>query len=278
MQTPKLKSHMRAGSGKEGAKRLRIRGEIPAILYGHKREPLSLAVAQKDVWHILHTATSEHMILSLDVDGSDEGSILTLVREIQHHPVTGDVLHLDLQRISADEKLHIGVPIDLVGMAKGVKDEGGVLDHGIREVTLNVKPLEIPEKVSISVAHLEIGHSIHVSDLLALYPDLEVIDDPQVMIAHVSAPRKLEVLVPEPGAPAAAAVAAETEEGEEGGAEEGAEGEEEEKGKEKDKGKEKGKEKDKGKEKGKEKDKGKEKGKEKDKDRDKEKEKEKKGK
>ena len=97
------------------------------------------------------------MILSLDIEGSNEGSILTLVRDIQHHPVTGDVLHIDLQRISIDEKLHIGVPIELAGMAKGVKDEGGVLDHGIREVTLNVKPMEIPEKVSIDISHLEIG-------------------------------------------------------------------------------------------------------------------------
>jgi len=255
MQKPKLKSHMRVGAGKEGAKRLRSQGEIPAILYGHKREPMSLAVSQKDIWHILHTATSEHMILSLDVEGSDEGSVLTLVREIQHHPVTGDVLHLDLQRIMVDEKLHIGVPIELAGMAKGVKEEGGVLDHGIREVTLNVKPMEIPEKVSISIAHLEIGHSVHVSDLIALYPDLEIVDDPHVTIAHVSAPKKLEVLIPEPGAAAAAAVAAEVEEGEEGEAGEGKEGEAEEKGKEKDKGKEK----EKGKEKDKDRDKGKEK-------------------
>lgn len=247
MQKPKLKSRPRTGAGKEGAKRLRATGEIPAILYGHKREPLSLSVSQKELWHILHTATSEHMILSLDVEGSSEESILTLVRDVQHHPVSGDVLHLDLLRISVDEKLHIGVPIELVGMAKGVKDEGGVLDHGIREVTLNVKPMEIPEKVSIGIAHLDIGQSVHVSDLIALYPTLEIVDDPSVTIAHVSAPKKLETLIPEPGAPAAAAVAAEEEgaEGEEA-AEGGTEGEE---GKGKKKPEEKGKEKEEKKEK-----------------------------
>jgi large subunit ribosomal protein L25 len=243
MQKPKLSSHLREGAGKEGAKRLRAAGEIPAILYGHKREPVSLAVSQKDIWHILHTATSEHMILSLDIDGSNEGTILTLVRDIQHHPVSGDVLHMDLQRISIDEKLHIGVPIELAGAAKGVKDEGGVLDHGIREVTLNVKPMEIPEKVSIDISHLEIGQSVHVSDLIALYPDLEIIDDPHVTIAHVSAPKKLEALIPEPGAPAAAAVAAEEEGAEGEAAAEGAEEAEEGKGKEKVKEKEEKKEK-----------------------------------
>jgi large subunit ribosomal protein L25 len=242
MQKPNLKSHLREGAGKEGAKRLRGRGEVPAVLYGHKREPISLAVSQKDLWHILHTATSEHMILSLDIEGSDEGAILTLVRDVQHHPVTGDVLHLDLQRISVDEKLHIGVPVELTGMAKGVKEEGGILDHGIREVTLSVKPMEIPEKVSIDISHLEIGHSIHVSDLIALYPHLEIIDDPHVTLAHISPPKKLEVLIPEPGAPAAAAVAEEGEAGEGEEAPEGEEGEAEEKGKERDKDKEKDKE------------------------------------
>jgi len=247
MEKPKLNSHPRTGAGKEGAKRLRASGEIPAILYGHKREPISLAVSQKDIWHILHTATSEHMILSLSIEGSSEGSVLTLVRDIQHHPVSGNVLHIDLQRISVDEKLHIGVPIELAGAAKGVKDEGGVLDHGIREITLNVKPMEIPEKVSIDISHLEIGDSVHVSDLIALYPDLEIIDDPNVTLAHVSAPKKLEALIPEAGAPAAAAVAAE-EEGAEG--EESAEGEEgAEEGKGKEKGKEKGKDKEEKKEK-----------------------------
>ncbi|MDD4858334.1 MAG: 50S ribosomal protein L25 [Candidatus Krumholzibacteria bacterium] len=250
MQKPKLKSHMRVGAGKEGAKRLRAKGEVPAILYGHKREPISLSVSQKEIWHILHTATSEHMILSLDLEGSEEGSILTLVRDIQHHPVTGDVLHLDLQRISVDEKLHIGVPIELAGVAKGVKEEGGVLDHGIRELTINVKPMEIPEKVSIDISHLEIGQSIHVSDIMALYPDLEIIDDPHVTLAHISAPKKLEALIPEPGAAAAAAVA---EEGEEAEGEEGSEGAEGEKGEGEGKGKEKEKDREKDKDREKEK-------------------------
>jgi large subunit ribosomal protein L25 len=245
MQQLRLKSFMREGSGKKIARRLRTKGEIPAILYGHRREPLSLAVSQKDLWHILHTATTEYLILSLDVEGSDEGTILTLVRDIQHHPVSGDVLHLDLLRISIDAKIKVGVPIELTGMPKGVKDTGGVLDHGIRELTLNVKPVEIPDKVSIDVSPLAIGDSLRVSDLAALYPHLDIVDDPHVTIAHVSAPKKLETLIPEPGAAVAAAVAEEGEaaEGEEAPTEEGAE----ETDKEKEKGKEKGKEKEKGK-------------------------------
>ena len=232
MKHMSLTSRIREADGKKLARQLRRTGVVPAILYGHKREPLNLSVEQKDLWHILHTSKSEHMILNLDVEGGDEGTILTLVRDVQHHPVTGNVLHLDLQRISIEEKLHIGVPIDLIGMPAGVKDQGGILDHGIREVTLNVKPMEIPEKLSIDVSALMIGQSLHVSDLIAIYPDLDFIDDGHVTIAHVSAPKKLETLVPEPGAAPEAAVAPEEGEGAEG---EEAEGGEEKKEKQKEK-------------------------------------------
>jgi large subunit ribosomal protein L25 len=211
MQQLRLKSYPRESGGKKTARKLRAQGEIPAILYGHKREPLAITVPEKDLWHILHTSTTEHLILNLDIEGSQEGTVLTLVRDVQHHPVTGGVLHLDLVRISIDEKIKVGVPIELTGVAKGVKDTGGVLDHGIRELTINVKPMEIPEKVSVDVSPLAIGDSLHVSDLAALYPHIEIVDDPHVTIAHVSAPKKLEVVAPEPGA---AAVAAGAEEGE----------------------------------------------------------------
>lgn len=224
MKHMNLKSRVREADGKKLASRLRRTGEVPAILYGHKREPINLSVGQKDLWHILHAATSEHMILNLDIEGADEGTILTLVRDVQHHPVTGNVLHLDLLRISIDEKLHIGVPVELAGIPAGVKDQGGVLDHGVREVIIDVKPMEIPEKLSIDVSALMIGQSLHVSDLIALYPDLDFVDDGHVTIAHVSAPKKLEALVPEPGAAPEAAVA--PEEGEEAEGEEAEGGEE----------------------------------------------------
>jgi len=228
MQKLTLKSRIREGSGKKIARKVRAAGEIPVVLYGRKSEPQSLTVSQKDLWHMFHTATSEHLILSLDIEGSSEGTVLTMVKDAQHHPVTGDVIHLDLLRISMDEKIEIGVPVELIGVPHGVKESGGVLDHGVREVTINCKPMEIPDKVTIDVSPLNIGDSLHVSDLAALYPALEIVEDAHVTIAHVSAPKKLETLVPEPGAPAAAAVAEEEgAEGAEAPAEEG-EGEEKE--------------------------------------------------
>ncbi len=236
MKAVNLKSSIREVIGKKSTRIHRTKGEIPAILYGHKKEPLNLKVSHREFWQILHSSTSEHVILNLDIEGAKESPVLALVREVQHHPVTGDVLHIDFQRISLDEKLHIGVPVELTGVPIGVKDQGGILDHGVREVTLNVKPMEIPEKLTIDVSQLAIGHSLHVSDLAALYPSYEFVDDPSVTIAHVSAPKKLETLIPAPGAPAEAAVAPE-----EGEAAEGEEAEAEgegEKEKEKGKGKE----------------------------------------
>jgi large subunit ribosomal protein L25 len=168
-------------------------GEIPGILYGHKEEPTMLTVSEHELWHILHNATSEHLILRLEIEGAGSDDVVTLVRDVQHHPVTGDILHIDFQRISLDEKIKVGVPVALIGQATGVKEFGGILDHGVREVTVHCKPAEIPESLEVDVTGMEIGHSIHISDIMPLYPNLEFMDDPNVTLAHVSPPKKIEV-------------------------------------------------------------------------------------
>jgi large subunit ribosomal protein L25 len=119
MEEIKLTSRLRENVGKKIAHKLRAKGEIPAILYGHKQEPLSLVVPEHEIWHILHHATSEHLILKLNIENTKGEDVITLVRDVQHHPVTGDILHVDLQRISLNEKIKVGVPVELVGIAKG---------------------------------------------------------------------------------------------------------------------------------------------------------------
>lgn len=193
MQELKLKSRLREGRGKRTSHKLRKIGEIPGILYGHEEEPTMLTVSEHELRHILHNATSEHLILRLEIEGAGPGDIVTLVRDVQHHPVTGDILHVDFQRISLDEKIKVGVPVTLVGQATGVKEFGGILDHGVREVTVHCEPAEIPESLQVDVAGMEIGHSIHISDIMPLYPNLEFMDDPNVTLAHISPPKKIEV-------------------------------------------------------------------------------------
>ena len=168
-----LNTRIREGSGKKAVHKVRATGDIPGILYGHKEEPISLIVPEHDLWQILHHATSEHLILKLKVEDSTEGEVLTLVRDVQHHPVTGDILHIDFQRISMDEKIKVGVPIELNGSARGVKEFGGVLDHGVREVNIKCTPEEIPESLPIDVSEMDIGDSIHLSEITMHYPQLE---------------------------------------------------------------------------------------------------------
>ena len=187
-----LSSRIREGSGKKSAHGIRAKGDIPGVLYGHKEDPISLIVPQHDLWQILHHATSEHLILRLKIEDSTEGEVFTLVRDVQHHPVTGDILHVDFQRISMNEKIKVGVPVELNGIARGVKEFGGILDHGARELTIKCTPGEIPEALSIDVSELNIGNSIHLSDIAMHYPQLEFLDDSNMTLALVSPPKKLE--------------------------------------------------------------------------------------
>lgn len=209
-----LKARVRTGSGKKSAHAVRNADEIPAVLYGHKKDPVSLAVPEHDFWQILHHATTEHLILDLEVDGMSLDEHLVLVRDVQHHPVSGDVVHVDFQRISLQERIRVGVPIVLTGVPRGVKEFGGILDHSLREVAVHTTPAQIPDSVEIDVSELLIGHSVHVAELRDLYPGIEFVDDVQLTIAHVSPPKKLEVA-------GEAAEGAAPEAAEAGGAEEG---------------------------------------------------------
>lgn len=209
MKTIKLTARMREEASKKNVHKLRHAGEIPGVLYGHKKDPVHLAIPEHEFWSILHSATSEHLIIELAVDGVDMEDHITLVRDVQHHPVTGDILHVDFQRISMSENIKVGIPVVLTGVARGVKEFGGILDQGVREVMVATTASSVPEHLELDVSHLMINDTIHVSDLVELYPDIDFLDEGHINLAHVSPPKKLEV----------------TEELEEG-VEEGAEGEE----------------------------------------------------
>jgi large subunit ribosomal protein L25 len=189
-----LKSRVREGSGKKLAHKIRSADEVPGVLYGHKEKPITLSVPEHDLWQILHNATSEHLILRLDVEGTDEKNVLTLVRDVQHDPVSGNIMHVDFQRISMHEKIKVGVPVELVGIARGVKEFGGILDHGIREIMIKCLPEEIPEFFHVDVSDMDIGNSIHLSAISDQYSHVEFLDDANVTLAHVSPPKKLEVV------------------------------------------------------------------------------------
>ncbi len=192
MKEIKLNVRVREGSGKKLAKHSRAEGGIPGILYGHKEEPVSLIIPEHDFWTILHHATTEHLIMTVDIEGMDSGSVLTIVKEVQHHPVSGKVLHVDLQRIAPDEKIKVAVPVDLTGVAKGVREFGGVLDYGVRTIRIITTAATMPESLKLDVTELMIGDSIHVSDIIEKYKDFDIFDDAEILVGHVSIPKKLE--------------------------------------------------------------------------------------
>ena len=168
MEAIKLKARVREGTSKKNVHNLRKAGEIPGVLYGHKKDPVHLAIPQHEFWTILHNATSEHLIIDLDVDGVDMKEHITLVRDVQHHPVSGDILHVDFQRISMMETIEVGIPVILTGEAKGVKEFGGILDQNVREVMVATTASSVPEQFEIDVSDLMINDVIHVSDLESL--------------------------------------------------------------------------------------------------------------
>ena len=213
MKAIKLSARQRVEASKKNVHKLRHQGEIPGVLYGHKKDPVHLAVPEHEFWVILHNATSEHLIIDLDVEGVDMDEHITLVRDVQHHPVSGNILHVDFQRISMDESIKVGIPVQLTGIPKGVKEFGGILDQGVREVMVQTTASTVPEHLEIDVTELMINDTVHVSDLVKLYPGIDFLDDGNINLAHVSPPKKLEVALEE----------AEGEEGAEEG-EEGAEG------------------------------------------------------
>jgi large subunit ribosomal protein L25 len=157
-----LKANKRKDAGKGAARTHRREGRVPAILYGHGEDSVSLTVDRNGLDRLVHSISIENTIVDLDVEG---GGYKVLIREIQRHPVRKDFVHVDFFHVAMDEKIHLEIPVVIVGTAEGVKNKGGILDHQLREIEVYCLPGNIPEKIEVDVSALDIGESIHVSDL-----------------------------------------------------------------------------------------------------------------
>jgi len=201
MATAQLSANTRDTAGKGAARSLRSSGQIPAIIYGHAREPQSLAIPAREFEKLLERVSAESTVIELTLAG---GVARTLIREIQRHPYKKQILHIDFQELVAGEKVSVNVPIVLTGTPEGVRVSGGILSQVMSELSIRVDPVNIPRRVEADVTNVAIGHSLHVSDLKV--PDgVEVLDDADATVAVVSAP-KVEV-EPTPAAEGAEAVA-----------------------------------------------------------------------
>lgn len=192
MQTLKLKSSYRMEYGKGPARKMREAGWVPGVLYGHGEDTVPISVKEKDLRKVL-SAKWETSIVALDVEGEVAKQCEVIIKDIQQHPASGRILHIDLQHVRRGQKIRLDVPVTVLGDPRGVKEMGGILEHGVREVAIRCMPRHIPESIEIDVTPLGIHESIHVMDIQALYPDIEFLDDPKTTLANVLPP-KVEVV------------------------------------------------------------------------------------
>ncbi len=196
MEQFKLKSIYRQTSGKGVARKLRADGKIPSVLYGLKEEAVSLSIDEQEFRRVLRTY-GETAIVDLDIEGLAEKEYNAIVKDVQVHPVTGKILHVDFQQIRRGEKLKIEVPVSLVGDPIGVKEAGGVLEHGPRSLNIRCLPRDIPDKIEVNVEALAIHDTLHVKDIVSDYPDFEFLDEHDTTLAIVIPPRVEVVETPE---------------------------------------------------------------------------------
>jgi large subunit ribosomal protein L25 len=197
MASANLSVTKRELSGKGVARSLRKDGRVPAVIYGHGREPQTLSINTRDLEKLLEHISAENTVIDLDVDGT---ASRTLIREIQRHPFKRQILHVDFQELVAGEKVIVRVPVILIGVPDGVRMDGGILDQTMRELEVEVDPANIPNHIEVDVTRMVIGSSLHVSDI-TLPEGVEVIAEEDASVAVVSAPRAaVEAAAAEEGA------------------------------------------------------------------------------
>jgi large subunit ribosomal protein L25 len=201
MATASLNGSERTDRGTGVARKLRRDGKIPAVIYGHGREPQSLTVDTREVEKLLCTVSAASTVIELSMGGA---VAKTLIREIQRHPVKRNIIHIDFQELVAGEKVTVSVPLRFIGTADGVRNSGGILEETMHQVHIRVDPSIIPNHIDVDVTPLTIGHSIHIRDL-KLPDGVAVLDDAGATVCVCTAPKTATEAVPaaegEAGAP-----------------------------------------------------------------------------
>jgi len=164
MADARLKTELRDGTGKGVARKLRQDGRVPAVLYGAGQDALHLSLDMHDTMHLFHRISVDNTIVELEVPGEKE-EVSTLVREIQTHSWKGTLLHVDFLRIQQGVVVDVDIPVHLVGVPVGVRQNGGILEQTIHDLPIRCIPSLIPEVIEVDVTELDINDVLHVSDL-----------------------------------------------------------------------------------------------------------------
>jgi len=188
MKSVSLKVYPRAATRRNALTPLRAAGRIPAVIYGAGHEPQSLEVDSRELDTVLHHHVSETVLVDLNVENDNRAQRLALVQDVQHHPLSRKVLHVDFHEVSADEPVIVPIPVESTGEAVGVKTGGGVLEHVLHKIKVRALPKDLPEAIIVDVSNLEIGRAIHLGEVQAP-PGVEILGNRELVVFACAAPK-----------------------------------------------------------------------------------------
>jgi large subunit ribosomal protein L25 len=187
MKAVALTAFPRSQTRRKGIKQLRAAARVPAVIYGRQVQTRNLELQQKEIEDLLHHAASGTILVDLTIPDESNGNRLALVQDVQHHPLTGRVLHVDFHQVAEDEKVTVTLAVESVGEAVGVKAGGGVLEHVLFKIKVRGLPKDLPEVITVDVTHLNIGEAIHLGDI-TLPAGVEALGDSAIPVMAVAAP------------------------------------------------------------------------------------------
>ena len=201
-KTVSLQVSQRSGIGRTALKAVRKAGRVPGVLYGKAKDKTvrsrPIEIDSRKLAGLLQSSTSENVLVDVeltDPSGKKVDQHLALLVDVQHHPIKDYIIHIDLHEIAQDEILHAEVPVASVGEPVGVKTGGGLLETMLRTIRVACLPRNLPELFTVEVGHLEIGHSVHVRELI-LPEGVTVTNPPELPVFSVFAPKEEVVATP----------------------------------------------------------------------------------
>jgi len=189
-----LQVERRESVGKNEARRARAGGKIPAIVYGAKKETVSIFVGARALSDAFRGGAGDNAIYLLKMQGTDQ-SRHAMIRQLDRDPVSRKVQHVDFVRVLMDVKVRVSVPVEAVGTARGVKQDGGILDFVTRELEIECLPGDIPSHIAVDVTDVGIGDSLRVSQI-PVTEGIRILEDGDRVILHVAHPAKEEEAAP----------------------------------------------------------------------------------
>ena len=194
-------AEVRTSRGKNEARRTRVAGNIPAVVYGAFKDPISISVNPKEIYRVIRSASGLNTIFNLSITGGETTPVMVVDQQVD--PLKGRLLHADFKRIDLSKRIQVTVPVHTTGEAVGVKVQGGQLEIITRAIEIECLPDDIPESFTVDVSDLHIGQSKRASDV-ALSGSTKLVSDPQSVIAHIVSLRAEAAATPAEAAPAAA--------------------------------------------------------------------------